>query len=39
MQMKGHSKESTFMSYIVRDPNKDAYTDSFMEGVLKLVKY
>jgi integrase len=38
MQMTGHSKESTFMSYIGRDPNRDAYADSFMEGVLQLVK-
>ena len=38
MQMTGHSKESTFMSYIGRDPNKDAYADSFMQGVLQLVK-
>jgi integrase len=39
MQMTGHSKESTFMSYIGRDPNRDAYADSFMEGVMQLVKY
>lgn len=38
MQMTGHSKESTFMTYIGRDPNRDAYADSFMEGVLQLVK-
>ncbi len=38
MQMTGHSKESTFMSYIGRDPNRDSYADSFMEGVLHLVK-
>ena len=37
MQMTGHSRESTFMRYIGRDPNRDAYADSFMEGVLKLV--
>lgn len=36
MQMTGHSKESTFMSYIGRDPNRDAYADAFMEGVLSL---
>ncbi|MDG2387156.1 MAG: phage integrase SAM-like domain-containing protein [Flavobacteriaceae bacterium] len=38
MQMTGHSKESTFMSYIGRDPNRDSYADSFMEGVVHLVK-
>ena len=38
MQMTGHSKESTFMTYIGRDPNRDAYADSFMEGVMQLVK-
>jgi hypothetical protein len=27
------------MSYIGRDPNRDAYADSFMEGVMQLVKY
>ncbi|MGB1019467.1 MAG: hypothetical protein ACPGVF_00020 [Flavobacteriaceae bacterium] len=36
MQKTGHSKESTFMSYIGRDPNRDAYADAFMEGVLSL---
>lgn len=38
MHMTGHSKESTFMSYIGRDPNRDAYADSFMEGVMQLEK-
>ena len=38
MHMTGHSKESTFMSYIGRDPNRDAYADSFMEGVMQLGK-
>ena len=38
MQMTGHSKESTFMTYIGRDPNRDSYADSFMEGVMRLVK-
>mgnify|MGYP001206270361 FL=1 len=38
MHMTGHSKESTFMSYIGRDPNRDAYADSFMEGVIQLEK-
>jgi len=36
MQMTGHSKESTFMRYIGRDPNRDAYADAFMEGILKM---
>ena len=38
MQMTGHSKESTFMRYIGRDPNRDSYADTFMEGVLQLEK-
>ncbi len=36
MTMTGHSKESTFMGYIGRDPNRDNYADAFMEGVMKL---
>ena len=36
MQMTGHAKESTFMSYIGRDPNRDSYVDTFMEGVTQL---
>ena len=36
MQMTGHAKESTFMSYIGRDPNRDSYADTFMEGVTQL---
>lgn len=38
MQMTGHSKESAFMTNIGRDLNRDAYAESFMEGVLQLVK-
>ena len=38
MQMTGHAKESTFMSYIGRDPNRDSYADTFMDGVMQLAK-
>ena len=38
MQMTGHSKESTFMTYIGRDPNRDAYANTFMEGVIRIDK-
>lgn len=38
MQMTGHSKESTFMTYIGRDPNRDAYAETFMEGVIRIDK-
>jgi hypothetical protein len=30
------SREATFKSYIGRDPKRDAFVDSFMEGLLKL---
>tara|TARA_A100001015_G_scaffold54114_1_gene59345 strand:+ start:777 stop:1421 length:645 start_codon:yes stop_codon:yes gene_type:complete len=36
MNMTGHAKESTFMSYIGRDPNRDSYADAFMDGVMQL---
>ena len=36
MNMTGHAKESTFMVYINRDPNRDSYADAFMEGVMQL---
>ena len=38
MNMTGHSKESTFMTYIGRDPNRDSYADTFMEGVMQIVR-
>ena len=38
MEMTGHSREATFMSYIGRDPNHDAVADQFMEGVLQVRK-
>jgi integrase len=38
MEMTGHSREATFMSYIGRDPNRDAVADQFMEGVLQVRK-
>ena len=36
MNMTGHTREATFMSYIGRDPNKDVVTDRFMEGVQRI---
>ncbi|MGC6402767.1 MAG: tyrosine-type recombinase/integrase [Flavobacteriaceae bacterium] len=36
MEMTGHAREATFMSYIGRDPLRDAFADRFMEGVLRL---
>ena len=36
MNMTGHSRESTFLSYIGRNNNRDAYADIFMNGVLKI---
>jgi hypothetical protein len=36
MNMTGHSKESTFMTYIGRNPNRDSYADTFMEGVMQI---
>ena len=36
MNMTGHSRESTFLSYIGRNNNRDAYADIFMDGVLKI---
>ncbi|MEK9603642.1 MAG: phage integrase SAM-like domain-containing protein [Flavobacteriaceae bacterium] len=36
MNMTGHTKESTFMGYIGRDPNRDSYADAFMEGVKRM---
>lgn len=38
MNMTGHSKESTFMTYIGRDPNRDSYADTFMEGVMQIAR-
>lgn len=38
MEMTGHSREATFMSYIGRDPNRDTVADQFMEGVLQVRK-
>ena len=36
MNMTGHAKESTFMGYIGRDPDRDSYADAFMEGLKQL---
>ena len=38
MQITGHSKESTFLSYIGKEPSKDHYADAFIRGVMKLKK-
>ena len=32
MQITGHSKESTFLSYIGTQVNKDTYADAFMKS-------
>ncbi|MFT4800272.1 MAG: hypothetical protein ACI93N_000030, partial [Flavobacteriaceae bacterium] len=31
MEITGHSRESTFLSYIGENPNKDPIADVFME--------
>jgi len=36
MQITGHSKESTFLSYIGAQVNKDAYADAFMKMAATL---
>lgn len=36
MNMTGHSRETTFMSYIGRDPNRDGAADRFMEGIQQM---
>lgn len=36
MEITGHSRESTFLSYIGENPNKDAIADVFMERLRKL---
>ena len=36
MQITGHSKETTFLSYIGQNANKDAYADAFMKVAVKL---
>ncbi|MDA7698555.1 site-specific integrase [Flavobacteriaceae bacterium] len=36
MQITGHSKESTFLSYIGSQVNKDTYTDAFMKVAATL---
>ena len=36
MQITGHSKESTFLSYIGTQVNKDTYADAFMEVAATL---
>jgi integrase len=36
MQITGHSKESTFLSYIGQNVNKDAYADAFMKVAATL---
>ena len=36
MQITGHSKESTFLSYIGAQVNKDAYADAFIRAAVTL---
>jgi hypothetical protein len=36
MSITGHSKETTFLSYIGANPNKDAMADAFMMRAAKL---
>ena len=36
MEITGHSRESTFLSYIGENPNKDAIADVFMERLRRL---
>jgi integrase len=36
MEITGHSRESTFLSYIGENPNKDAVADMFMERLRRL---
>ena len=36
MEITGHSRESTFLSYIGENPNKDAVADVFMERLRTL---
>ena len=36
MEITGHSRESTFLSYIGENPNKDGIADVFMERLRTL---
>jgi hypothetical protein len=36
MEITGHSRESTFLSYIGENPNRDAVADVFMERLRRL---
>jgi len=36
MQITGHSKETTFLSYIGAQVNKDAYADAFIRAAVTL---
>jgi integrase len=36
MEITGHSRESTFLSYIGGNPNKDSIADVFMERLRTL---
>ena len=38
MNMTGHSRESTFLSYIGVGENKDIYANNFMEGIQEILK-
>ena len=33
INMTGHLSEITFMSYIVKDQNRDRFADEFMQGM------
>lgn len=33
MEITGHTKETTFLSYIGRSANKDHYADAFTEAI------
>ncbi|MGB0376019.1 MAG: hypothetical protein ACPGC5_02345 [Flavobacteriaceae bacterium] len=36
MEMTGHTRESSLMKYIGRNPNRDAQADTFMEKIASL---
>ena len=36
MNMTGHTREATFLSYIGRNENRDSFADDFMQGVAAM---
>lgn len=36
MEIKGHSRESTFLNYIRENPNKDAVANMFIKRLRRL---